>query len=148
MPARGQSLVVAALGCLTAIVLLLGALPDASAGGYYSGRPYGYSYPDDRFGLSRDIARLREQLRQQQLQLREQIRLQDQQIRLLRAQASAQHQVTAMQACYYRLSAGIETCEDLFAVGSMELQSCTDKVTERNAGCARNVARPESSGGG
>jgi len=148
MPERGQSLVVAALGGLMVIALLVAPLPDASAGGYYSGRPYGYGYPDDRLGLSRDIARLREQMRRQQLQLREQIRLQDQQIRLLRAQASAQHRVTAMQACYYRLSAGIETCEDLFAVGSTELQSCRDKVTERNSGCAQDVARPESGGGG
>ena len=148
MQKLGRILVVAALGGLAATVLFAAPLPDASAGGYYYGRPYGYGYPDDRFALSRDIARLREQMRRQQLQLREQIRLQHQQIRLLSAQTAAQHQVTAMQACYYRLSAGIETCEDLFAVGSTELQSCRDKVTKRNPGCARGAARPEPGSGG
>ena len=147
-PERGRRLMVAALGGLAAVVLFAAPLPDASAGGYYYGRPYGYGYPDDRFALSRDMARLRDQMRQQQRQLQEQIRLQEEQLRLLREQASAQHQVTAMQACYYRLSAGMETCEDLFAVGSTELRSCRDKVLERNPGCARDVARPEPSGGG
>ena len=148
VPERGRRLMVAALGGLAAVVLFAGDLPDASAGGYYSGRPYGYAYPDDRFGLRRDMARLRDQMRQQQLQLQEQIRLQEEQLRLLREQVSAQHQVTAMQACYYRLSAGMETCEDLFAVGSTELRSCRDKVLERNPGCARDVVRPALGSGG
>lgn len=147
VPERGRSLVAAALGGLAAVVLFAAPLPDAGADGYYYGRPYGYGYPDDRFALSRDIARLREQMRRQQRQLREQIRLQDQQIRLLRAQASGQNQVTAMQACYYRLSGSMETCEDLFDFDSTELQSCQDKVIERNPGCARDLARPEPGGG-
>lgn len=148
VPERGRRLMVAALGGLVALVLFAADFPDASAGGYYSGRPYAYGYPDDRFGLRRDMARLRDQMRQQQLQLQEQIRLQEEQLRVLRAQVSAQHQVTAMQACYYRLSAGMETCEDLFAVGSTEFQSCRDKVLERNPGCAREVVWPALGRGG
>lgn len=145
---RGRSYMVATLGGLVAVVLVAADLRNASAGGYYSGRPYTYGYPDDRFGLSRDMARLRDQMQQQQRQLQEQIRLQEQQLRLLREQVSVQHQVTAMQACYYRLSAGMETCEDLFAVASIELQSCRDKVLERNPGCAQDVVRREPGSGG
>lgn len=136
------------LGGLAAVALATAHVPDASAGGNHYGRPYGYGYPDHGFGLSRDMARLRDQMRQQQRQLHEQIRLQEEQLRLLREQVSAQHQVTAVQACYYRLSAGMETCEDLFTVGSIKFQSCRDKVLERNPGCARDAARPEPGGGG
>ncbi len=148
MPERERSWTAAALGGLAAVALAAAHVPDGIAGGNHYGRSYGYGYPDDRFALSRDMARLRDQMRQQQRQLQEQIRLQEEQLRLLREQVSVQHQVTAMQACYYRLSAGMETCEDLFAVGSTELRSCRDKVLERNPGCARDVARPEPSGGG
>jgi len=148
MPERRRSWMMAALGGLTAAVLIATHAPEASAGGYYYGRPYGYGYPDQGLGLSRDMARLRDQMRQQQMQLQEQIRLQEEQIRLLREQASVQYQITAMQACYYRLSAGMETCEDLFADASAEFRSCRDKVLERNPGCAREVALPQSGSGG
>jgi hypothetical protein len=139
----------AVLAGLTVLVLAAGHVPDTSAGGYnYYGRPYGYRYPDDPLELSRDMAGLRDQMRRQQMQLQKQIRLQEEQIRLLKAQVSAQHQLTAMQACYYRLNAGMDTCEDLFVAGSGELRSCREKVIERNPGCARDVARPEAGSGG
>jgi hypothetical protein len=144
-----RSWMAAALGGLAAVAVASAHVPDASAGGYYyHGRPYGYGFPGDRLGLSRDMAKLRDQMRSQQMQLQQQIRLQEEQIRLLRAQVSAQHQITGMQACYYRLSAGMETCEDLFAAGSTELRACRERVFERNPGCAGDVARPGPGSGG
>lgn len=150
MPERERSWMGVVLGGLAGVMLATAYVPDTSAGGNYYSRPYGYGYgyPDYGLGLSRDMARLRDQMRQQQLQLQEQIRLQEEQLRLLREQVSVQHQVTAMQACYYRLSASMETCEDLFTVGSTEFRSCQDKVLERNPGCARDLMRPESGSGG
>ena len=145
---RRRSWMVAALGGLAAAVLAAAHVPEAGAGGYYYGRPFGYGFPDQGFGLSRDMARLRDQMRQQQMQLQEQIRLQEEQIRLLREQVSGQYQMTAMQACYYRLSASMETCEDLFADETTEFRSCRDKVLERNPGCARDLARPGLGSGG
>ncbi len=148
VPERERSWTAAALGGLAAVALAAAHVPDGIAGGNHYGRSYGYGYPDRGLGLSRDMARIRDQMRQQQLQLQKQIRLQEEQLRLLREQVSVQHQVTAMQACYYRLSAGMETCEDLFTVESTELRSCQDKVLERNPGCAWDVVRPEPGSGG
>lgn len=146
---RRRSGMVAVVAGVTALVLAAAYAPQAGAGGYYYyGSPYGYAYPDGPLELSRDMARLRDQMRRQQMQLQEQIRLQEEQIRLLRAQVTAQHQMTALQACYYRLNAGMDTCGDLFAAGSGELRACREKVVARNPGCARDVARPEPRSGG
>lgn len=121
----------------------------ASADGYYSdGYRYGRGYPRGDPGLRLDLTRLREQMRTQQRQLQEQIRLQEEQIRLLRQQVSGQHQITAMQACYYRLGAGMETCRDLFGPGSSEFAACHEKVAERNSGCSLESPRAKAQSGG
>jgi hypothetical protein len=114
-------------------------------------RYYGYGfadsfhYPGYGHGLRQDMDRLREQMHRQQRQLEEQVRMQQEQTRLLRQQLSAQQQVTAMQACYYRFNAGLDLCEDLFNAASVELAACREKVAERNPGCAGEITRPASS---
>lgn len=130
------------MSALVATSLAAAWAPARAAGGYYSyGHPYGYGYLGDGSAVHQELSYLREQMRIQQIQLQQQIRLQQEQIRLLRQQVSTQHQVTAMQACYYRLSAGIETCEDLFATESSEYAACHETVVERNPGCALDVSR-------
>ena len=85
---------------------------------------------------------MRAQMQHQQKKLDEQVRLQKEQTRLLREQQSAQHRVTAMQACYYRFDAGLDLCEDLFDRKSTEYAACRKKVVEKNPGCTSDVARP------
>ena len=127
--------------------------PAAAGDGYYRhgyryGPGYGYGYPYVDPSVRRDLTRMRETMQFQQRQLSQQIRLQEEQIRLLRQQLSAQHQVTATQACYYRLGAGLETCRDLFDPGSAELEACREKVAQRNSGCSLDAPRPRPDPGG
>lgn len=134
---------IAAIAGLAGFVLWA---PGSPAGGY--GYGYGYDYrfgtaygrpyvaPGEDIALRNELARLRDQLRANQRQLEEQIRLQREQIRLLRQQIAAGHQVSAMQACYYRVDAGIETCGGLFEAGTAELDACRASVLEKNAACA------------
>jgi len=132
---------VAIVAALFSVVCFSGA----QAGDYKHYRhdyPYRYDYTEDRHRLRQDVTRLRGQMRNQQRQLKEQLRLQQEQTRLLRQQASAQHQVTAMQACYYRFEAGLDLCEDLFDAASKEYVACRAKVVEKNPGCAGDIASP------
>jgi hypothetical protein len=140
-----------AVGLLAALAVGLLAASSggiAHAAGSYYGYPYDYGHRGEAFALRKDMARMRDQMRLQQRQLQEQIRLQHEQIRLLREQVAAQRRVTGMQACYYRLTAGIETCDDLFEPETTEHARCQSSVLERNPGCASDVARPSPRSGG
>jgi hypothetical protein len=114
---------------------------------------YRYGYPDkhyfpndtdglhDNFRLRRDMNRLNDQMQRQQRQLQEQVRQQQEQTRLLRQQQSAQQQLTAMQACYYRFNGGLDLCDRLFDVASKEHAACVETAVEMNPGCAEDISR-------
>lgn len=131
------------------VVLLCAACGSgAYAGDYRYAHPHRHHYPyenfelHDRYRVCQDMTRLREQMRRQQRQLEQQSRLQQEQTRILRQQGSAQHRVTATQACCYRFNAGLDLCENLFDLASKEYAACREKVVEKNAGCARDITRP------
>ena len=133
------------LGDIIAVLLCAACFSSTQAEDYKYYR-YGYPYrdyhPDKRYELRQDMNRLRAQINRQEKQLKAQIRLQQEQTRLLRQQASAQHRVTAMQACFYRFNAGLDLCEDLFDAASIEYAACLEKVMEKNPGCAEDIPRP------
>ena len=89
-----------------------------------------------------------DQMQRQQRQLDAQTRLQEEQTRLLRQQQSAQQQVTARQACYYRYDGGLDLCDRLFDAASRKHAACVETVIEMNPGCARDIARPAIESGG
>lgn len=140
-------------GGIVAVLLCVACTSGAQAENYRYGYPYRHHYPydnyefHDKYRLRQDMNRLREQMQRQQKQLKEQVRLQQEQTRLLRQGQSAQHQATAMQACYYRFNAGLDLCEDLFDAASAEYAACRAKVVEKNPGCAGDIARPAFSSG-
>ena len=105
-------------------------------------QPYRDYYPEERFELRQDMRRLRDQIERQQRQIERQVRLQQEQTRLLRQQASTRNRLSAMQACYYRLNAGLDLCEDLFDTATKEYAACLEKVGEKNPGCAGDAIRP------
>lgn len=124
---------------LTIAVLLL-ALPGTSNtygyGVYYRyAAPYpyyGYPYRPD---TDVDFARLRRELRRQQVIERGQLRQQEQELNLLRDQAFAKQNISARQACHYRTTGGFEICADLFVKASPEFNACEALVVQRNPGC-------------
>jgi len=138
---------------IVAVLLCAACTSGAQADNYRHGYSYRHHYPydiyvsHDKYRLRQDMNRLREQMQRQQKQLGEQVRLQQEQTRLLRQQQSAQHRVTAMQACYYRFNAGLDLCEDLFDAASKEYAACHEKVVEKNPGCTGDIARPAFSAG-
>lgn len=101
--------------------------------------PYPSLFPEDRQELRNDMGRLRRQLQRQERQLEQQYQLQQEQYRLMRREASADRRVSAIQACYYRLQAGLELCDDLFDTVSAEIAACRKLVVEKNPACARDV---------
>ncbi len=128
--------------CLVGTLCCLEVRADAFG---YSGHAYPYSRisPDYPPGLHQEVDRLREQMRRQERQLAEQARMQREQARLMRNQSVRRQQVSAMQACYYRLDAGLDLCDDLFAARSQEHTACHAKVTQKNPACARDVRQSE-----
>lgn len=136
------------LGGIVVFLLCAGCISGALARDYRSAYPNRYPYLYDNYGfhnnlgLRQDMSRLSEQMQSQQRQLQEQVRQQQEQTRLLRQQQSSQHQITAMQACYYRFNGGLDLCEQLFDVSSKKYAACVEKVVEMNPGCAGDIARP------
>ncbi len=135
-------------GGIAAVLLCALCVWDARAGGYWYRDYYPYDAQEyhERQRLRQDMRRLREDMRRQHRRLEEQARLQQEQTRLLRQQQSAQQRIMAMQACYYRFDAGLELCEDLFDSASSEYAACSEKVVEKNPGCAGDLARPSFQG--
>lgn len=118
------------LFCLTS----LPATPASYSHGNI-GSIYRYEYVPD-FVFDPEISRLRDSLRAQQRHLREQTNRQEAQLMWLRKQVDATHRVSAEQACYYRMTGGLEACEDMFAQDSDNHALCEKKVKLRNPGCA------------
>ena len=111
----------------------------ASAGGYRYGHPYYgythpyYAYPPPR--VERELSRIRDELRGQRARSEAQSRAQEREIGLLRQQVNTRYQISAEQACYYRVVGGMEVCEDLFEGNPEELARCEALVRDRNPGC-------------
>jgi len=130
------------------VLLCTGCISGAYASDFRWGFSDRYYYPNDNFGirdnfrLHRDMDRLNDQIQRQQWQLDDQTRQQREQTRLLRQQQSAQLQVTARQACYYRFNGGLDLCERLFAAASEEHARCYEEVVEMNPGCAGDLMSP------
>jgi hypothetical protein len=103
----------------------------------YSGR---YLYPNDYLRFRQDMNQLDDRIRRQQRIIEEQTLQQQELNRLLRQNQSAQHQVTAMQACYYRLNGGLDLCEGLFDSASSDHSACVKKAFELNPGCDSGAA--------
>ena len=128
------------LGIVVALLLQVTSVFDVHAGDYRFGYPGTYLYPNDYFGFRQDINELEEKMRYQQRVIKEQTQQQQEQTRLLRQQQTAQHQITAMQACYYRFNGGLDVCDSLFDGLSREHAACVAKAGELNPGCATDIA--------
>ncbi len=128
------------LGVVVALLLQVTTVFDVQAWDYRFGYPGTYLYPNDYFGFRQDINELEEKMRYQQRVIEEQTQQQQEQTRLLRQQQTAQHQITAMQACYYRFNGGLDVCDSLFDASSREHAACIEKAVELNPGCATDIA--------
>jgi uncharacterized protein HemX len=136
------------VGGIAVILLCAACITGTQAADYRFGYPNRHYYPNDidglhdNFGLRQDMNRLSDQMQRQQRQLQEQVRQQQEQTRLLRQQQSAQQQLTAMQACYYRFNGGLDLCDRLFDAASKKHAACVETAVEMNPGCAGDIARP------
>lgn len=129
------------LSWVTFALLLQGAcIFDIQAGDYRFGYPSRYFYPNDYLGFRQDMNELDERMRYQQRIIEEQAQQQQEQTRLLRQQQTTQHQITAMQACYYRFNGGLDLCDGLFDASSRGHVACVEKAVELNPGCASGIA--------
>lgn len=141
------------LGGISALLLCAAGIPTAKAADYRYGYsdyyyPYGVQGIHENSRLRREINQLGDQMQTQRRQLDEQTRLQQEQTRLMRQQRSAQQQVSARQACYYRYNGGLDVCDRLFEMKSEKHAACVDTVSEMNSGCARDIVRPKAKPGG
>lgn len=126
------------------------SVSTAHAADYRYGYSNSYRYPysgygvHENFRLQKKIDRMVDQMRRQQKALDD---LQEEQARLLRQQQSAQHRVTAKQACYYRYDGGLDLCDRLFDTTSREHAACAETVVDMNPGCAEDIARSTTKSG-
>jgi hypothetical protein len=127
-------------GAIVALLLLGVCISDVQAWDYRFGYPGIYFHPNDYFGFRQDINELEEKMRYQQRVIEEQTQQQQEQTRLLRQQQTTRHQITAMQACYYRFNGGLDLCDSLFDALSREHAACVAKAVELNPGCATDIA--------
>jgi hypothetical protein len=135
-------------GGIIVILFCAACIKEVRAADYRFGDPNRHYYPNDidrlhdNSGLRRDMNRLSDQMQRQQRQLQQQVRQQQEQTRLLRQQQSAQQQLTAMQACYYRFNGGLDLCDRLFDATSKKHAACVQTAVEINPGCADDIAKP------
>ena len=141
------------LGGISAMLVCAACMPTVQAADYRFGYSDSYYYPYGRYGthdnfrLRREMKHMGDQMQRQQRKLNEQTRLQQEQTRLLRQQQSAQQQVTARQACYYRYDGGLDLCDRLFDATAKKHAACVAAAAEINPGCAEDIARPAITSG-
>lgn len=126
---------------LTVLALLFVIHSPVSSTGYHPyyyghGGPYRHYWYGYGSLYGADVSRLRDSLRAERHRLQQQGRQQEARVNQLRSLLNENHRVSAGQACYYRMTGGLEACEDMFAAGSEEHGLCEDKVMLRNPGCS------------
>ena len=124
---RIQALFVIVLGCAAAL---------AQATDFYYEQSTYHGQFGARVYYENELARLRRDFKtQRQIELRNDERLQ-QTLSDLRRSLDHQNQITAEQACCYRMTGGLETCDDMFVDGTESKAACEQSVRRRNPGCA------------
>ena len=120
--------------CLLIVVSFFSAATMATGYARYPGYhsywyPYGYRYYTEI-----ELGRLRREVRDQRRIIAVEGREQRQELARIRSQLSIHQQISAEQACYYRMTGGLELCADLFDEAAAR-SDCEELVMARNPGC-------------